>query len=98
MYSGVPEKAYKVFLKVQKKRIRNSDDFNTKNPAGLVMHYSTYILMVFNTSDAIMDMLNSENLRRAILHQCSQEDHHTQVEVKRALSSSLSLDGHGNTK
>ena len=62
------------------------------------MHYSTYILMVFNTSDAIMDMLNSENLRRAILHQCSQEDHHTQVEVKRALSSSLSLDGHGNTK
>lgn len=51
----------------------------------------------FVTSDAIMDMLNSENWRRAILQQCSQ-DRHTQVEVRRALSSTTSYDGHRNAK
>ena len=35
VYSGVPEKAYKVFLKAQKKKHRKPDDFSTKNPAGL---------------------------------------------------------------
>lgn len=34
VYSGVPEKAYKVFLKAQTRRNRKPDDFNTKNPAG----------------------------------------------------------------
>lgn len=53
--------------------------------------------MTIITSDAIMDMLNSENWRRAILQQCNQ-DHHTQVEVRRALSSSVSYDGHRNAK
>ena len=47
--------------------------------------------------DAIMDMLNSESWRQAILQQCGQ-DHHTQAEVKRALSNATSYDGHSNTK
>ena len=86
-----------MFLKAQTKKNRKGDDFNTKNPAGsavqfICCYYSVLIL------DAIMDMLNSENWRQAILQQCDQ-DHHTLVEVKRALSNSNSYDGHAsNTK
>lgn len=45
VYSGVPEKAYKVFLKAQKKKSRKHDDFNTKNPAGQFTHISIYIVL-----------------------------------------------------
>ena len=96
VYSGVPEKAYKVFLKAQTKRNRKPDDFNTKNPAGTATKLF-FIAMTFLILDAIMDMLNSENWRQAILQQCSQ-DRHTQVEVKRALSNTNSYDGHTNTQ
>ena len=96
----MPEKAYKVFLKAQTKKNRKGDDFNTKNPAGLDIQFICSFVLLFsvNILDAIMDMLNSENWRQAILQQCDQ-DHHTLVEVKRALSNSNSYDGHtGNTK
>ena len=100
VYSGVPNKAYQVLLKAQNKRYGKADDFNCKNPAGYRMLKLTIVMCdnnVHNVLDAIMDMLNSENWRQAILQQCSQ-DNRTQQEVKRALNSTTSYDGHRTAK